>query len=160
MPSFGPASRKALNTCVPPLIHVAEAAIEIVDFSILVGHRTKPEQDLAYRQGNTLLQWPDGPHNKMPSVAFDFAPYIEPWGILVGSKGQIDAIAKKSGKLPIQVNAWIRERYFEVIGVIRACAHRLDVPIRSGSDWNSDGDGNLFDQVKLDDLPHIEYRPK
>ena len=107
-----------------------------------------------------MLQWPDGPHNKLPSIAFDFCPYVAPFGRLVASKQQVGKIAVQTGKSPIQVEAWMRERYFVVIGALLSAASVMQVSIRTGSDWNSDGDGNLFDHVKLEDLPHIELRPR
>jgi peptidoglycan L-alanyl-D-glutamate endopeptidase CwlK len=71
------------------LQHVLEEAIKHVDFSVICGHRGKEDQDQAFMQGKSTLQWPASKHNLLPSHAVDIAPYPklysatdEEWAIL------------------------------------------------------------------------------
>ncbi len=129
MPSFGKESRTALDTCDPRLQKIAEKAIEIMDFSVLEGHRTKERQDELYNENppKTKVQWPNSKHNTIPSRAFDIAPYPIDWKDI--------------------------RRFYILAGVIRAVAHELGIKLRWGGDWDSDDD--LKDQT-FNDLPHFE----
>ena len=48
---------------------------QIMDFSILCGHRGKEAQNEAVRKKRSLLCWPHGRHNSTPSLAVDIAAY-------------------------------------------------------------------------------------
>lgn len=131
MPSFGAKSKAELDTCDSRLVWVAEKAIKIMDFSVLEGHRDKEAQDEAFRKGVSKIKWPNGKHNKSPSLAFDLAPYPIDWS------NRPKAVA----------------RFYLLAGVILAAAHSVGVKLRWGGDW--DGDWDLFDQ-NFDDLGHFE----
>lgn len=103
---------------------------EVVDISLVCGHRNQQDQDEANDTGHSQLRWPNGKHNKYPSVAVDLQPYPYPsstpklWASLGYIAGRAYAIAEEEG-----------------------------FQIRWGGDW--DGDGDLTDQ-KFDDLFHLE----
>ena len=127
MPSFGKTSKEKLASCDPLLQKVANRAILIMDFSVICGHRGKEEQDKAFASGNSKLKWPDGKHNKMPSLAMDLLPY------------------------PIDWND--RDRFILLAGIIIGVAHELGVPIRWGGDWNSN---YVIKDESFQDLGHFE----
>lgn len=114
MPEFGAESQKQLATCDQRLQDVANAAIAFVDFSIVEGFRDKAAQDRDFARGVSKLQWPNGRHNKSPSVAFDFAPFPLDWS------DKPTALA----------------RFLFVAGVLWCCAKQRNVKIRFGWDWN------------------------
>ena len=131
MASFSSRSREALATCDPRLQRIAEKAIEMVDFTVLEGHRGQEAQDAAYAKGLSKVRWPRGNHNKLPSRAFDFAPFPIDWS------NKATALA----------------RFAFVAGVMHRIAHELGIRIRFGWDWNRNLDPR--DETFLD-WPHVE----
>lgn len=75
--AFGKHSMKFIDQLHPDLQDVLLTAINDAprDFCIICGHRSKEEQNKAYNAGNSQLKYPQSKHNKMPALAFDFAPY-------------------------------------------------------------------------------------
>lgn len=94
---------------------------------VVCGHRNKEDQELAFAQGFSKVRYPNGKHNKLPSLAVDLCPYPIDWNDL--------------------------KRFREMQAVIMKVAKNLGTKIRSGADFN--GDGNLTND-KFVDLPHIE----
>lgn len=127
MPNFGSASKAALSSAHPDLQRLFNEVIKHVDCTVLEGHRDKVAQDAAVAAGHSKTPWPTSKHNKKPSHAVDVVPYPVDWKA--------------------------RERFFYLAGVVQACAAHLNLRIRWGGDWDSDGDTN--DQ-KFIDLPHYE----
>lgn len=130
---FGPQSRKHLDTCEEGLIEVAELVLSwnVYDFSIVWGFRGQESQNQAYRSGNSSKEWPDSMHNRRPSPALDFAPYIPGVGI-----------------------PWKDTHAFAVLGgMFIAAGQVVGYPIRYGGDW--DMDGETTDQ-RLMDWGHVE----
>lgn len=135
---FGKTSKENLSQVHPDLQTLCQAVLDrgIFDFGVTCGHRNEEEQNKAFFSGVSKAKWPDSKHNKMPSDAIDFVLYV-------------------NGK------ATFREQdkpgYYMAVGVFRAMANKLGIPIRCGADW--DGDFDITDQT-LHDLCHIElYRP-
>ena len=133
MPKFGKTSSKRLESCDPMLQLVLRKAINIIDFSILEGHRSTEKQQEYFKSGLSKL---DGvtqksKHQAMPSKAVDIAPY------------PIDFTDKEK----------VRARFYHLQGVIKAVAYDLGVSLRFGLDWDSDGE---FTDQSFDDLPHVE----
>lgn len=127
MPSFSRKSRENLNTCDERLQRLFNEIIKHWDCTILEGHRGKEEQQAAYEDGKSQIQWPNGKHNKYPSRAVDVAPY------------------------PID---WQNTRRFDAFsGYVLGVARMMGIPIRWGGDW--DGDRDLDDQ-SFNDLVHFE----
>lgn len=104
---FSDRSLRNLETCVEPLQLVAHRAIQVIDFSVLCGHRGREAQNDAFDQGASKVRWPHSIHNLDPSEAFDLAPYPISWA---------------------RVDEW---RFIELAGVILRAAHELEVPL----DW-------------------------
>jgi len=74
-------SKDLLYTCHEDLISVVELAIRIspIDFSVICGARDEYAQNLAFAGGNSSVRYPYSKHNKVPSDAFDLAPYPIDW---------------------------------------------------------------------------------
>ena len=75
MPTFGPNSKKHLDTLHPKLQAVLNEAINHFDFSCIWGHRDQQSQDRAFQEGNSQLKWPKSRHNSLPAEAVDVIPY-------------------------------------------------------------------------------------
>ncbi len=124
---FGTTSRQRLETCHPKLREILEEAIKYIDFSVICGTRDKTAQDKAVEDGASKVEYPNSRHNTSPSMAVDIAPWPIDWD---------DA-----------------ERFGFLQGIIRGIAMMKGINIRSGIDW--DGDGDITDH-KFMDWPHIE----
>jgi peptidoglycan LD-endopeptidase CwlK len=127
MPEFSNKSKELLVDCDGRLQKICNAAIEIMDFSVISGHRNKEMQDRAFIIGNSKVEYPHSKHNSLPSHAVDIAPYPIDWGD--------------------------EDRFIFLAGIIIATAKTQGVKIRWGGDWNSDF--NLKDNKFLD-LGHFE----
>ena len=114
MAILGTNSLLQLSTCDPRLQKLAKWAIAFIDFSILEGHRNQQQQDADYAKGVSKLKWPNGNHNKLPSRAFDFAPFPIDWSNKATALG----------------------RFMLVAGVFWVGAKILGIKIRFGWDWN------------------------
>lgn len=88
--TLGKASLDKLMTCCDDLqlliLDVAQRidagelfTAGIRDITVLCGHRGKAEQNRAFLDGNSKLDWPHSRHNKTPSLAVDIAPYPIDW---------------------------------------------------------------------------------
>jgi len=134
MPQFSKSSLEKLNTCEAKLQILFKHIVTNYDCTILVGHRTEEEQELAYSENRSKKHWPDSNHNKIPSRAVDVSPYPVPkkWGD--GDR-----------------NEYEKFRYFAFY--VAGVADTLGIPIRWGGDWDSDHDVN--DQY-FNDLVHFE----
>jgi len=135
---FGARSLERLNTCHPTLQYVIREAMiyDLMDFTVLVGHRDQAAQEEAFFKGASKLRWPDSKHNSFPSLAIDIAPWPIRWGE-VGGPTRIKDIG----------------RFYKLAGIVLATSRQLEIPIRWGGDWNMNGD--VYDQ-DFDDLAHFE----
>lgn len=109
--------------------------IQLWDCKILEGYRNEEDQERAFREGRSLLHYPNGKHNRAPSMAVDVAPY------------------------PVN---WKNEKNFYFFGglvcAVAAKLHRdgfMSYRLRWGGDWNSNA--NLDDE-KFRDLVHFELK--
>jgi peptidoglycan LD-endopeptidase CwlK len=121
------ASAARLQTCDPRLQDVFDHVLQIVDCSILAGHRDAATQNRLCDAGKSQLRWPRSKHNTSPSRAVDVAPYPLNWGD--------------------------RERMTLFAGVVLGVADAQGVPLRWGGDW--DCDFQVVDN-NFDDLVHFE----
>lgn len=131
---FGQRSMQRLITCHPVLRLVAQKALEISPFDLVIleGHRDEATQTAAYDAGRSKVKWPDSKHNKIPSMAVDIAPYPVEWN-----------------------NSF---KFYALGGIMFAAAQLNDIKsqgfaLRWGGDWDRDWKNN--DQ-KFNDLPHFE----
>jgi len=127
MPKFGKRSKANLATCHPDLQRIFNEVIEHYDCSVICGRRSKEDQDKAYNEGRSKVQWPNSKHNGTPSMAADVVPYPIDWQAI--------------------------RRFYMFVGVVRGVAAMLGIKTRCGADW--DGDMEVKDQ-NFHDLPHFE----
>lgn len=109
---------------------LAEARDNIGDISLICGHRGPAEQNRAFDSGNSKVRWPDGKHNKFPSLAVDLQPYPLP-----------------------STEYKLRIALAYLAGGIVEIARKRGITVRWGGDWDRDGD--VADQ-NFDDLYHLE----
>ena len=124
---FGKRSKERLDTCHSDLQKIMNKVIKLYDITVLEGHRSEERQNQLKHEGKSKLEWPNSKHNSNPSKAVDIAPY------------------------PIDWNN--RERFYYMAGIVKAIADEMDIEIRWGGDWDSDGE---FKDQSFDDLPHFE----
>lgn len=79
MPKFSNASKQRLATCHEDIRTVCNELIKYIDFSVICGHRGKADQDKAFKEGKSKLQFPKSAHNPIPSRAVDITPYPLDW---------------------------------------------------------------------------------
>ena len=127
MPKLSAISRERLESCDERLQRVFNEAIKHFDCAIVEGHRGQALQDLYFSQGKSKVKWPDGKHNKTPSLAVDAMPYPINWRDI--------------------------ERVCYLAGYVMAIALSMGINLRWGKDW--DGDTDLNDQT-FKDGPHYE----
>ena len=75
MPKFSQESFSKLSSCHADLQVLFYEVIKYFDCTILQGYRNEIEQELAFKNGFTKLQYPNGKHNSQPSMAVDVTPY-------------------------------------------------------------------------------------
>ena len=138
MNHFSDISRVRLDTCHRDLKTLFAHVVIDFDCTIVCGHRDKQEQDKAFTEGKSKLQYPNSKHNKIPSLAVDAAPFIE---------GKVDWRREQLIAFAFYVKG-IADLLFR-IGVI---SHR----IRLGADFS--GDNDVMDE-KFKDEPHFELIP-
>ena len=128
--NFGFDSTAALDTADDRLQWIAHKVLLIKDHSLLKGHRPENEQNEAFEDGNSKLQWPKGKHNALPSKALDVQTYPRP---------------PDEGDL--------RSEQFYLLGLYVGIGAELGIELRTGADW--DDDGEVADNG-WDDLFHVE----
>jgi len=136
MYSFGTKSQQKLDTCCTELQQVADRVMgyQIMDFTIVWGHRGEAAQNAAFDSNASTKRWPDSNHNIYPSDALDFAPWV-----ITGGRGGID---------------WNDTHSFAILaGLFLAASVELTIISRYGGDW--DRDGQTSDQTFMD-WGHIE----
>lgn len=106
MPSFGTKSKERLAEIDPRLQEILNEAIKIMDFTVLCGHRGEVEQNKAFAEGKSKLQFPESKHNKTPSLAVDIAPYPIDWNDI--------------------------KRFEYLCGIIEGIAHMKGIKVRMG----------------------------
>lgn len=127
MHNFSAASVEKLSTCHPDLGRVFNEVVKSFDCVIIEGHRGQEAQHAAFISKKSKLDWPNGKHNKVPSLAVDAAPY------------------------PLDWNDLRRFAYFA--GYVLGVANQMGIKLRWGGDW--DRDHELKDNT-FNDLAHFE----
>lgn len=134
MANFGKSSNARLDTCHPVLQTLFRRVVSRRDCFVACGHRGEDAQTFAFQRGFSKIEWPDGKHNKTPSMAADVPPWPEKW----------DSEPAFLELRNVVMNVW-QEMLDE--GTTEG------FKLRWGGDW--DGDGDRTDQT-FDDLPHWE----
>ena len=119
-------------TLHPDLQRVLDEAIKHRDFTLICGHRNEHDQNEAFASGRSKLKYPASKHNKIPSEAVDLAPWF---------------------KDPPHIRWDKIEEFASLTGFIMGIAASMGIMLRSGGDW--DGDGDHHDQSFMD-WPHLE----
>ena len=129
MPRFGKRSIGRLQTCDQKLQELFYEVVKHFDCSIIEGHRGEERQNKAFADGKSKVKYPNGKHNKFPSVAVDVAPYPIDWSD--------------------------RDRFHYFGGFVLGVAKQMGMNIRWGGDWNQD---THTKDNKFDDLVHFEIK--
>jgi peptidoglycan LD-endopeptidase CwlK len=133
MPTFGAESKKQLATCHPELQLLFNEVIKYYDCKVLEGYRNQADQEKAFNAGNSKLHYPNGKHNRLPSIAVDVSPFPVNWNDT--------------------------KRFYWFAGFVLGMAVQLKAQgkmhydVRYGGDWNMNKDIN--DQT-FNDLVHFE----
>ena len=127
MPKFGKSSQARLETAHPNLQEIFNEVVKKIDCSVLEGYRGKEKQDKYFNQGKSKVKYPNGRHNKLPSLAVDVTPYPVDWND--------------------------RERQTLFAGYVLGVASQMGYNLRWGGDW--DNDFAVADN-RFDDFPHFE----
>ena len=127
MPRFGSRSINRLKTCDQKLQELFYEVVKHFDCSIIEGNRGEERQNKAYADGKSKVKYPNGKHNKFPSVAVDVAPYPIDWSD--------------------------RDRFHYFGGFVLGVAKQMGLKVRWGGDWDMD---TQTKDNKFDDLVHFE----
>ena len=131
MNKYSNSSQAHLDSAHPLLRIVFIEALQIMDHSILEGHRGKTRQNELFDAGNSRVQYPNSNHNTLPSRAVDARPF------------------------PYEEDDFEGMALFA--GVILGIAHAHQIPIRWGGDW--DRDYQVKDE-RFRDMAHFELDKK
>ena len=123
MPHFGKKSKERLKGVDIKLQHILRQLIKIMDVTIIEGLRTQKRQDELVAKGASKTKY----SKHIKGKAVDVAPYPIDWKD--------------------------RERFHYMGGMLRGIAHELNINVRWGGDWDSDGE---IKDNSFDDLVHIE----
>ena len=129
MAKFGKTSKKRLETAHPQLQEIFNEVVKVIDCSVLEGHRGEELQNKYFNEGKSKVKFPDGRHNKLPSLAVDVTPYPVDWND--------------------------RERQTLFAGYVLGVASQMGLNVRWGGDWNKDF--SVADN-RFDDMPHFEIK--
>ena len=152
---FSEASKTRLNELHPDLQLVMNETLEIMDITIAVGFRDKAAQDAAYASGNSKVQWPNGKHNRKPSLAVDVYPCVFGIKALMGTEAQITQIMSMFQCSKLQANDYVLKELYAMQRIIKGIARKHNIKILWGGDW--DNDGNIYDNG-FNDLGHFELK--
>ena len=125
MPKFGKRSKERLRGVDARLVNVLNELVKIMDVTIIEGLRSEQRQEKLLKEGSTKTKF----SKHITGKAVDLAPY------------------------PIDWND--RDRFHYMGGMIRGIAKQLNVPVRWGGDWDSDGETK---DNRFDDLVHVEIK--
>ena len=123
MYKFGKRSKQRLKGVNPDLVKILNQLIKIMDVTIIEGLRTEERQAELLNQGKSKTKY----SKHIVGKAVDLAPY------------------------PIDWND--RDRFHYMGGMLRGIAKQLNINIRWGGDWDSDGETK---DNGFDDLVHVE----
>jgi peptidoglycan L-alanyl-D-glutamate endopeptidase CwlK len=130
MPKYNQTSINRLSTCHQDLQKVFYKVLDIIDHSIIEGHREQEAQDKYFKEGKSEKPWPEGKHNGVPSDAVDAAPFYH---------GEI---------------SWDKRHCLYFAGIVIGVANMMGIRIRWGGDWDRDQEP-VTDQ-DFQDLVHFE----
>jgi peptidoglycan L-alanyl-D-glutamate endopeptidase CwlK len=138
MPTYSKTSATRLASCHIDIQVIWNELIKYIDCSVFCGHREEAEQNKAFFDDLSQLQWPDSKHNSFPSMAIDSGPYF----VELRNTDWEDAkaFAKFAG-------------FAQLLAIQLYEQKKITHVLRWGGDW--DMDGRTTDQ-SFSDLPHFE----
>lgn len=95
-----------MSECHEDLQKIANELIKEMDVTVLCGHRGEKEQNAAFINGKSKLQWPRSKHNKVPSLAIDTAPVKDGkinWNDIRGFNIMCDKVEEIAKRLGIKI---------------------------------------------------------
>jgi len=125
MPRFGKRSKQRLKGVDTKLVNVLNELVKIMDVTIIEGLRSQERQDELVAKGASKTRY----SKHIQGKAVDLAPYPIDWED--------------------------RERFHYMGGMVRGIGQQLNVNIRWGGDWDSDGE---IKDNSFDDLVHVEIK--
>jgi len=125
MPKFGKRSKERLRGVDTRLVNVLNELVKIMDVTIIEGLRSKQRQEILLQEGKTKSKF----SKHIEGKAVDLAPYPIDWED--------------------------RDRFHYMGGMIRGIAKQLNINVRWGGDWDSDGETK---DNRFDDLVHVEIK--
>ena len=125
MPRFGKRSKQRLKGVDTRLVNVLNELVKIMDVTIIEGLRSQERQDELVAKGASKTKY----SKHIQGKAVDLAPYPIDWED--------------------------RERFHYMGGMVRGIGQQLNVNIRWGGDWDSDGE---IKDNSFDDLVHVEIK--
>jgi peptidoglycan L-alanyl-D-glutamate endopeptidase CwlK len=131
MPAFSERSKSNLKTAHPDLQRLFNEVVKYWDCAVIEGYRGPEEQHEAFINGKSKLDWPNGKHNKLPSLAVDVAPCSIDFNDI--------------------------HRIYCFAGFVLGIAKMMGIKIRWGGDWDSDTE---VKDNKFNDLVHFEVIPE
>jgi peptidoglycan L-alanyl-D-glutamate endopeptidase CwlK len=123
MPKFSNSSKQKLSTCHSDLQKLFNEVIKHFDCKVLCGIRTEQEQQEAFLNGFSKVQYPNSYHNKRPSRAVDVVPYF----------------SKKPHIRWDDIEAFHR-----FAGFVQGIASQMDIELIWGGDFKTIFDGPHF----------------
>jgi|TARA_Y100001938_G_C8094968_1_gene437522 peptidoglycan L-alanyl-D-glutamate endopeptidase CwlK len=125
MYKFGKRSLERLKGVDSKLVNVLNELVKIMDVTVIEGLRSADRQQELLKKGATKVKY----SKHMEGKAVDIAPYPIDWKD--------------------------RDRFHYMGGMIRGIAKQLNISVRWGGDWDSDGETK---DNNFDDLVHVELR--
>lgn len=125
---FSKKSLEKLSTAHPDLQKIYHELIKVMDVTILEGLRSKERQEELVRTGFSKTL--NSKHLKQPD----------------GYSHAVDAV-------PFPIDWKDTERFAYMCGMIRGIAQQLNIKVRVGCDWDSDG---VIKDHSFLDYPHTE----
>jgi peptidoglycan L-alanyl-D-glutamate endopeptidase CwlK len=108
-------SQSKLKECDEKLQKLITRLNELYPVQVICGHRNKEDQDKAFKEKKSKLQFPNSKHNKKPSLAVDIVPDPD--------------------KSPKTID-WNDINEFEIMcHTVEQVADELDIKIRLGRDF-------------------------
>ena len=157
MNKWGANSIAQRATSDPVLNEIGDVVLQIKNHSVVKGHRGEIEQHQAFVDGHSQLDWPDGNHNAYPSRAQDIRTYPSPPAIefdkdpdkmsMQELRAEVKSLRRMAKDQPL------REEQLYLLGLYKGVAEMMDIGIRTGADW--DRDGEILDNG-FDDFFHVE----
>ncbi len=127
---FSSKSLRELDTCDLSLRDLFNEVLKIVDCTIIEGHRGEQKQNEYFKKDKSKVEFPNGKHNQIPSLAVDVAPFLN------------------------KSVSWNVKHCLYFAGIVIGTSIAMGIEVRWGGDWDRDHEP-ITDQ-NFQDLVHYE----